>query len=172
MQKLRRLLRRWGTKRATKRGANKGACPPARRCCLGIARGRAEEKRVIVLRLRFARIPASEPPSRRTRRLCAFRHLAPPALAAVRLGEIEPLANLIRSLHRSEGLTILIIEHKLREFMQLVETVIAMDFGEIIAVGDPATIVRHPRVVEAYMGKAELDLLSNAPNAGAGDGTA
>jgi branched-chain amino acid transport system ATP-binding protein len=47
-----------------------------------------------------------------------------------------------------------------------------MDFGEIIAVGDPATIVRHPRVVEAYMGKAELGLPGNAPNAGAGDGTA
>jgi branched-chain amino acid transport system ATP-binding protein len=82
-------------------------------------------------------------------------------------GEIEPLAALIRQLHRSEGLTILIIEHKLREFMQLVETVIAMDFGEIIAIGDPAAIVRHPRVIEAYMGKGELKPAS-APNQGAG----
>jgi branched-chain amino acid transport system ATP-binding protein len=92
--------------------------------------------------------------------------------AGLGASEIGPLAALIRRLHRSEGLTILIIEHKLREFMQLVETVIAMDFGEIIASGDPAAIVRHPRVVEAYMGKAELDLLSDAPRAGAGDGTA
>ena len=92
--------------------------------------------------------------------------------AGLGAAEIDPLAALIRCLHRSEGLTILIIEHKLREFMQLVETVIAMDFGEIIAIGDPATIVRHPRVVEAYLGKAELDLLCNAPKAGAGDGTA
>ena len=92
--------------------------------------------------------------------------------AGLGAGEIDPLAALIRRLHRSEGLTILIIEHKLREFMQLVETVIAMDFGEIIAIGDPATIVRHPRVVEAYMGKAELGLLDNAPKAGACDGAA
>ena len=70
-------------------------------------------------------------------------------------GEIEPLARLIRRLHDEEGLTILIIEHKLREFMQLVSRVIAIDFGEIIAVGPPAEIVRHPRVVEAYIGKAE-----------------
>ena len=40
--------------------------------------------------------------------------------AGLGVGEIEPLAALIRKLHRSEGLTILIIEHKLREFMQLV----------------------------------------------------
>ena len=78
--------------------------------------------------------------------------------AGLGAGEIEPLATLIRRLHRSEGLAILIIEHKLREFMQLVQTVIAMDFGEIIATGDPAEIVRHPRVVEAYLGKAELAL--------------
>jgi branched-chain amino acid transport system ATP-binding protein len=91
--------------------------------------------------------------------------------AGLGAGEIEPLAALIRSLHRSEGLTILIIEHKLREFMQLVERVIAMDFGEIIAVDTPSAIVRHPRVVEAYMGKAELTLQQNEPT-GAGDGIA
>jgi branched-chain amino acid transport system ATP-binding protein len=92
--------------------------------------------------------------------------------AGLGAGEIDPLATLIRSLHRSEGLTILIIEHKLREFMQLVGTVIAMDFGEIVAVGDPATIVRHPRVVEAYMGKVELALSGDTPHAGAGNGAA
>jgi branched-chain amino acid transport system ATP-binding protein len=70
-------------------------------------------------------------------------------------GEIEPLAALIRRLHAEEGLTILIIEHKLREFMQLVGRVIAMDFGEVIAVGPPAEIVRHPRVVEAYIGRED-----------------
>ena len=75
--------------------------------------------------------------------------------AGLGTSEIEPLAALIRELHDSEGLTILIIEHRLREFMQLVERVIAMDFGEIIAVGPPQEIVRHPRVVEAYIGRTE-----------------
>ncbi len=70
--------------------------------------------------------------------------------------EIRPLADLIRSLHQTEQLTILIIEHKLREFMQLVSQVIAMDFGEVVAVGPPAMIVRHPRVVEAYIGNVEI----------------
>jgi branched-chain amino acid transport system ATP-binding protein len=72
--------------------------------------------------------------------------------------EIEPLSQLIRKLHAEEGLTILIIEHKLREFMQLVRRVVAMDFGEIIAIGTPAEVVRHPRVVEAYIGRTEAPL--------------
>jgi len=82
--------------------------------------------------------------------------------AGLGAGEIQPLADLIRVLHRSEGLTILIIEHKLREFMQLVQEVIAMDFGEIIAVGTPAAIVRDPRVVEAYIGTSEQAALATA----------
>jgi branched-chain amino acid transport system ATP-binding protein len=69
--------------------------------------------------------------------------------------EIEPLAQLIRRLHREENLTILLIEHKLREFMALVSRVIAMNFGEIIAVGPPDEIVKNPKVVEAYIGKTE-----------------
>ena len=77
--------------------------------------------------------------------------------AGLGAAEIQPLADLIRVLHRSEGLTILIIEHKLREFMQLVHEVIAMDFGEVVAIGTPAVIVRNPRVVEAYIGKVEFD---------------
>jgi branched-chain amino acid transport system ATP-binding protein len=78
--------------------------------------------------------------------------------AGLGTSEIDPLAALIRELHDGEGLTILIIEHRLREFMQLVARVIAMDFGEIVAVGSPAEIVRHPRVVEAYIGKTEARL--------------
>jgi branched-chain amino acid transport system ATP-binding protein len=77
--------------------------------------------------------------------------------AGLGASEVGPLADLIRALHRSEGLTILIIEHKLREFMQLVHDIIAMDFGEVIAVGAPPQIVQNPRVIEAYLGTAQVD---------------
>ncbi|UGV27770.1 ABC transporter ATP-binding protein [Rhodopseudomonas boonkerdii] len=69
--------------------------------------------------------------------------------------EIEQLAQLIRRLHREENLTILLIEHKLREFMALVSRVIAMNFGEIIAIGSPEDIVKNEKVIEAYIGKTE-----------------
>jgi branched-chain amino acid transport system ATP-binding protein len=69
--------------------------------------------------------------------------------------EIEALSTLIRDLHRNKGLTILLIEHKLREFMQLVSRVVAIDFGQVIATGVPQEIVKNPKVIEAYIGKQE-----------------
>ncbi len=71
--------------------------------------------------------------------------------------EIDAIATLIRQLHRERGLTILLIEHKLREFMQLVSRVVALDFGEVIAQGTPEAIVSHPRVIEAYIGRTATE---------------
>jgi branched-chain amino acid transport system ATP-binding protein len=70
-------------------------------------------------------------------------------------GEITDLSALIRSVHANQGLTVMLIEHKLREFMRLVGRVIALDFGEIIAAGAPEDIVRHPAVIEAYIGRGD-----------------
>jgi branched-chain amino acid transport system ATP-binding protein len=67
--------------------------------------------------------------------------------------EIADLSALIRSVHADEGLTVVLIEHKLREFMRLVDRVVALDFGEVIAEGLPDDIVRHPAVIEAYIGR-------------------
>ena len=68
-------------------------------------------------------------------------------------GEIADLSALIQQVHADEGLTVILIEHKLREFMRLVGRVIALDFGEVIAQGSPEDIVRHPAVIEAYIGR-------------------
>ena len=72
-------------------------------------------------------------------------------------GEIDDLSVLLREVHREEGLTIVLIEHKLKEFMRLVSRVIALDFGEVIARGTPDEIVRHPAVIEAYIGRGNED---------------
>lgn len=70
-------------------------------------------------------------------------------------GEIDDLSALIRQVHADEGLTVVLIEHKLREFMRLVDRVIALDFGEVIAEGLPDDIVRVPAVIEAYIGRSQ-----------------
>ena len=77
-------------------------------------------------------------------------------------GEIADLSALIRSVHAEQGLTVMLIEHKLHEFMRLVGRVIALDFGEVIAEGVPEEIVRHPAVIEAYIGRADADVAEQA----------
>ncbi len=76
--------------------------------------------------------------------------------------EIADLSALLRKVHADEGLTVVLIEHKLREFMRLVGRVVALDFGEIIAEGLPEDIVRHPAVIEAYIGRDGDDATAGA----------
>ena len=73
--------------------------------------------------------------------------------AGLRIQEVAPIAEAIRKLNVDHGLTVLIIEHKLREFMKLVHRVIALNYGENIAEGSPREIVDNPLVIEAYLGK-------------------
>lgn len=77
-------------------------------------------------------------------------------------GEIDLLSGLIKDLRacgcsdpsqKQEGLSIIIIEHKLSELMKIVDRVIVLCFGEILAEGTPAEVTKNEKVIEAYIGK-------------------
>lgn len=74
--------------------------------------------------------------------------------------ETELVAKSLRRLHKggrfgrlhSEGPAMLIIEHKLSDLMKIVDKVIVLNFGRIIAEGTPQEIANHKEVMEAYAG--------------------
>ncbi|MBU2489225.1 MAG: ABC transporter ATP-binding protein, partial [Proteobacteria bacterium] len=52
----------------------------------------------------------------------------------------------------SEGPAMIIIEHKLQQLMKIVDRIIVLNFGTILADGTPEEIVKNPQVIEAYLG--------------------
>ena len=77
--------------------------------------------------------------------------------------ETDLMAKSIKRLHKggrfgrlhSEGPAMIIVEHKLQWLMKIVDRIIVLNFGTLIANGTPDEIIKDPQVVEAYLGQGE-----------------
>ena len=74
--------------------------------------------------------------------------------AGLRYQEKRALGELLRRL-KSEGMSILLVEHDMDFVMKLVDRLVVMDFGEKLAEGLPQEIQANPAVLEAYLGGVE-----------------
>ena len=74
-------------------------------------------------------------------------------MAGLRPTECDQMVQVFRDLNRAEGLTILLIEHVMRAVMALARHIGVLHHGEVIARGTPEEIVRHPAVLECYLGE-------------------
>jgi branched-chain amino acid transport system ATP-binding protein len=74
-------------------------------------------------------------------------------MAGLRPTETDQMVEVFRSLNRSEGLTILLIEHVMRAVMALAQHIGVLHHGEVIARGTPQQIVKDPAVLECYLGE-------------------
>ena len=85
------------------------------------------------------------------------------------LGEddLGDLRELIGALRGSMG--VMLVEHHMDLVMSVCDRVVVLDFGRVLATGEPEAIQRDPQVLEAYLGR---DASSAAQPATVGEGDA
>jgi len=69
--------------------------------------------------------------------------------------EVAGMLPLIEKL-KMEGITLIMVEHRLKELFKVADRVMALQFGEKIAEGHYTEVIADPRVKEAYLGSEEV----------------
>jgi len=74
--------------------------------------------------------------------------------AGMSAGDVPVILDLVRSLKADPTKTILLVEHKMDVVRELADRIIVLHNGQLVAEGDPATVIASPIVQEAYLGIA------------------
>jgi ABC-type branched-subunit amino acid transport system ATPase component len=77
-------------------------------------------------------------------------------MAGLNETELAASVEIVRTVRRELGTTILWVEHVMSAVIQLAERAIVLNFGKVLAEGSPDVVMRDPKVVDAYLGRAKV----------------
>jgi len=72
--------------------------------------------------------------------------------AGMSVDDVPVILDLIRELKSARDKTILLVEHKMDVVRELADRIIVLHNGQLVADGEPATVIASPVVQEAYLG--------------------
>jgi branched-chain amino acid transport system ATP-binding protein len=73
-------------------------------------------------------------------------------MAGVSVEDVDELIALIRSVHRDEGRTVLMVEHRMEVVVGLAEQIAVMHHGALLAFDEPDKVMANETVQTAYLG--------------------
>lgn len=74
-------------------------------------------------------------------------------MAGLNDAELETFIEMIRTIRDQYNVTIIWVEHVMKAVMSLAERIAVLNFGNILVEGLPKEVMRHPAVIEAYLGE-------------------
>jgi len=74
-------------------------------------------------------------------------------MAGVSVEDVDELVELIRSVHKEEGKTVLMVEHRMEVVIGLAERIAVMHHGALLAFDEPDKVMANETVQTAYLGE-------------------
>jgi len=71
--------------------------------------------------------------------------------------ELQASIDIVRTARRELGVTVIWVEHVMKAVMSLAERIVVLNFGQVLADGEPREVMTDPHVVSAYLGD-EIDI--------------